>query len=98
MAETGVGKAGSNEKEIKVEGHLIDSMILTRIWDRIMELGGDFETLEFRVGKQRDAKTEQASLRLFNIFTSPNMKRLRILLRQKPQNLPIICTSLLTSG
>jgi len=53
MAETGMGKAGSNEKEIKVEGHLIDSMILTRIWDRIMELGGDFETLEFRVGKHK---------------------------------------------
>jgi lysine-ketoglutarate reductase/saccharopine dehydrogenase-like protein (TIGR00300 family) len=41
------------EKEIKVEGHLIDSMILTKIWDRIMELGGDFETLEFRVGKHK---------------------------------------------
>ncbi len=41
------------EKEIKVEGHLIDSMILTKIWDRIMELGGDFETLEFKVGKHK---------------------------------------------
>jgi lysine-ketoglutarate reductase/saccharopine dehydrogenase-like protein (TIGR00300 family) len=41
------------EKEIKVEGHLIDSMILTKIWDRIMELGGDFETLEFIVGKHK---------------------------------------------
>jgi len=53
MAETGKGKSRSNEKEIEVEGHLIDSMILTRIWDRIMELGGDFETLEFRVGKHK---------------------------------------------
>jgi lysine-ketoglutarate reductase/saccharopine dehydrogenase-like protein (TIGR00300 family) len=51
MAEK--GELGSTEKEIKVEGHLIDSMILTRIWDRIMELGGDFETLEFRVGKHK---------------------------------------------
>ncbi|MEM2104051.1 MAG: TIGR00300 family protein [Candidatus Bathyarchaeia archaeon] len=42
-----------NEKEIEVEGHLIDSMILTRIWDRIIELGGDFETLEFKVGKRK---------------------------------------------
>ncbi|MGB9842140.1 MAG: TIGR00300 family protein [Candidatus Bathyarchaeales archaeon] len=41
------------EKEIEVEGHLIDSMILTRIWDRIIELGGDFETLEFKVGKHK---------------------------------------------
>jgi len=53
MAERGKGKSRSSEKEIEVEGHLIDSMILTRIWDRIMELGGDFETLEFRVGKHK---------------------------------------------
>ena len=53
MAETGKRKAHLSEKEIEVEGHLIDSMILTRIWDRIMELGGDFETLEFRVGKHK---------------------------------------------
>jgi lysine-ketoglutarate reductase/saccharopine dehydrogenase-like protein (TIGR00300 family) len=53
MTATGTGKSRSNEKEIKVEGHLIDSMILTKIWDRIMELGGDFETLEFRVGKHK---------------------------------------------
>ena len=46
-------KSRPTEKEIKVEGHLIDSMILTKIWDRIMELGGDFETLEFRVGKHK---------------------------------------------
>jgi len=53
MAETGKRKPPSSEKEIEVEGHLIDSMILTRIWDRIMELGGDFETLEFNVGKHK---------------------------------------------
>jgi lysine-ketoglutarate reductase/saccharopine dehydrogenase-like protein (TIGR00300 family) len=53
MAETGKRKSHLSEKEIEVEGHLIDSMILTRIWDRIMELGGDFETLEFRVGKHK---------------------------------------------
>jgi lysine-ketoglutarate reductase/saccharopine dehydrogenase-like protein (TIGR00300 family) len=53
MAETGKRKLHFSEKEIEVEGHLIDSMILTRIWDRIMELGGDFETLEFKVGKHK---------------------------------------------
>jgi lysine-ketoglutarate reductase/saccharopine dehydrogenase-like protein (TIGR00300 family) len=53
MTETGTDKSRSNEKEIKVEGHLIDSMILTKIWDRIMELGGDFETLDFRVGRHK---------------------------------------------
>lgn len=42
-----------NQREIKVEGHLIDSMILTKIWNRIMELEGDFDTLEFKVGKHK---------------------------------------------
>jgi lysine-ketoglutarate reductase/saccharopine dehydrogenase-like protein (TIGR00300 family) len=46
-------KTQAKEKEIKVEGHLIDSMILTKIWDRIIELGGDFETREFQVGKHK---------------------------------------------
>ena len=44
-----------NHKEIKIKGHLIDSMILTRIWNRIMELGGDFDTLEFKVGKHKSS-------------------------------------------
>ncbi len=44
-----------NHKEIKIKGHLIDSMILTRIWNRIMELGGDFDTLEFNVGKHKSS-------------------------------------------
>jgi lysine-ketoglutarate reductase/saccharopine dehydrogenase-like protein (TIGR00300 family) len=53
MSKTRASKSNAAEKEIKAEGHLIDSMILTKIWDRIMELGGDFETLEFRVGKRK---------------------------------------------
>ena len=48
---------GVNQKEIKIEGHLIDSMILTRIWNRIMELGGDFDTLEFKVGKHKTSQS-----------------------------------------
>jgi lysine-ketoglutarate reductase/saccharopine dehydrogenase-like protein (TIGR00300 family) len=41
------------EQEIEVRGHLIDSMILTRIFDRIMDLQGDFHVLEFTVGKKK---------------------------------------------
>ncbi|MEM2905584.1 MAG: TIGR00300 family protein [Candidatus Bathyarchaeia archaeon] len=48
-------------QEIEVEGHLIDSMILTKVFDRIMDLGGDFEVLEFRIGKR---KTEPSYARL----------------------------------
>src|SRR5262245_17193781 len=41
------------EQEIEVKGHLIDSMILTRIFDSIMDLRGDFQVLEFTVGKKK---------------------------------------------
>jgi lysine-ketoglutarate reductase/saccharopine dehydrogenase-like protein (TIGR00300 family) len=41
------------EQEIEVNGHLIDSMILTRIFDKVMDLKGDFQVLEFRVGKRK---------------------------------------------
>ncbi|KON33184.1 MAG: hypothetical protein AC479_05430 [miscellaneous Crenarchaeota group-6 archaeon AD8-1] len=30
-------------------------MILTKIWSRIMELGGDFDTLEFKAGKHKSS-------------------------------------------
>jgi len=43
------------EKEIEVKGHLIDSMILTRIFDKIMDLNGDFEVLDFSIGKEKMA-------------------------------------------
>ncbi|RMF31804.1 MAG: TIGR00300 family protein, partial [Candidatus Nitrosothermus koennekii] len=49
------------EQEVEVEGHLIDSMILTRIFDTIMDLKGEFEVLEFRIGK---AKTDPSYARL----------------------------------
>lgn len=39
---------------IEVEGHLIDSLILTRILDSIMDLHGDFEFIEFKVGKSKE--------------------------------------------
>lgn len=45
--------AGRFEQEIEVKGHLIDSMILTRIFDHIMDLNGDFQVLEFSVGKKK---------------------------------------------
>ena len=41
------------KQEIEVKGHLIDSMILTRIFDKIMDLKGDFQVLEFNVGKKK---------------------------------------------
>ncbi len=77
MKKSASSKSGSTEKEVKVEGHLIDSLILTKIWDRIIELDGDFETLEFRVGKH---KTDTSFLRMIVKGRSP--KHLEDLLRE----------------
>ncbi|MEM3607753.1 MAG: TIGR00300 family protein [Candidatus Bathyarchaeia archaeon] len=48
-------------EEVEVEGHLIDSMVLTRIFDRIMDLGGEFEVKEFTIGRR---KTDYSYARL----------------------------------
>jgi len=40
-------------QEVEVSGHLIDSMVLTKIFDKIMNRGGEFEILELSVGKKK---------------------------------------------
>ena len=40
-------------QEVEVSGHLIDSMILTKIFDKIMNRGGEFEILKLTVGKMK---------------------------------------------
>ncbi len=49
------------EHEIEVKGHLIDSMILTKIFDVIMDLNGEFQVQEFKVGKK---KTDESYAKL----------------------------------
>ena len=39
--------------EIELRGHLIDSLILTKVFDGIMDHGGSFEVLEIKVGKKK---------------------------------------------
>jgi lysine-ketoglutarate reductase/saccharopine dehydrogenase-like protein (TIGR00300 family) len=39
---------------IEVSGHIIDSMMLPRIFDTVMDLGGSFRVEEFRVGTNQD--------------------------------------------
>ncbi len=39
---------------MKVEGHLIDSMILTKILDEIMDRKGDFEFQDFTIGRGKN--------------------------------------------
>jgi lysine-ketoglutarate reductase/saccharopine dehydrogenase-like protein (TIGR00300 family) len=42
---------------ITLEGHLIDSDIMRRVFDRVVEEGGEFEVKEFRVGRTNDEPT-----------------------------------------
>lgn len=48
-------------EEIQLQGHIIDSWVLPRVFDTIMDLGGDFEVLEFHVGR---TKTEISRTRI----------------------------------
>ncbi|WP_292520737.1 TIGR00300 family protein [Methanoculleus sp.] len=50
-------------REIELEGHIIDSGIMTLVFDRIMDMGGEFEILTFNVGKQK-TDTSYARLRV----------------------------------
>ena len=38
-------------REVRLSGHIIDSLILPNTLDLIMDMGGDFKILEFEVGK-----------------------------------------------
>jgi lysine-ketoglutarate reductase/saccharopine dehydrogenase-like protein (TIGR00300 family) len=40
-----------HKREVKLSGHIIDSLILPKALDLIMDMGGDFKILEFEVGK-----------------------------------------------
>lgn len=42
-----------NTREIKLSGHIIDSLILPKTLDLIMDMGGDFEILDVHVGKHK---------------------------------------------
>jgi lysine-ketoglutarate reductase/saccharopine dehydrogenase-like protein (TIGR00300 family) len=39
---------------VTAEGHLVDSQILTSIFDRVIERGGDFEVQHFELGRTND--------------------------------------------
>jgi len=43
----------ANVKELEFEGHLIDSMIFPKVLDTILDLEGEFEIVEFRIGKKK---------------------------------------------
>ena len=50
-------------EEITLEGHIIDSWILPRVFDAVMDLGGTFDLQEIRVGRHKD-ETSFARLKI----------------------------------
>jgi len=58
-------------QEIEVSGHIIDSSILTKIFDKIMDLHGEFQVEEINIGKK---KKDQSYARLS--VTGKNQKHL----------------------
>ena len=48
---------------IELRGHIIDSLILPRVWDTIMDLGGNFEVEEMRIGRHK-TETSYARMRV----------------------------------
>ena len=62
---------GTFSQEIQISGHLIDSMILANIFNKIMDLQGEFEVEEINVGKR---KNEQSFARL--LVTGKNQEHL----------------------
>jgi len=40
--------------DIEMEGHLIDSQMLTRVLDKIMDMGGEFEIKSFLIGQKKN--------------------------------------------
>ncbi len=51
-------------EDVEIEGHLIDSLMMPQIMDRIMDLEGEFEMLTFEVGRMKDDPSH-AVMRVF---------------------------------
>jgi len=61
--------------EIELRGHLIDSLILTKVFEGIMDHGGSFEVLDIQVGKK---KKDESYAKL--LVTGKNAKNLDTIL------------------
>ena len=44
---------GRSVEEVEVRGHIVDSLLLPKILDRILQMGGTFEIRECRIGSRR---------------------------------------------
>lgn len=64
-------------QEIELQGHIIDSGIMTQLFDRVMDMGGNFEILVFDVGKKK-ADPSYARLRI----VAPDKEKLQSILSE----------------
>lgn len=67
----------SYSETITLQGHIIDSLILPRVFDAVMDLGGDFSVDEIQVGKHK----EDPSFARLRIFAESEAK-LSLILQQ----------------
>ena len=63
-------------EDIKLEGHIIDSLLLPRVLDDILERGGEYRILRFRMGRERNDHSS-ALLRV----SAPSEQQLDTILR-----------------
>lgn len=63
-------------EDIRLEGHIIDSLLLPRVLDDILERGGEYQILRMRVGRNKDDK----SLALIRV-SAEDEQRLTAILR-----------------
>ena len=68
-------------EDIKLEGHIIDSLLLPRVLDDILEHGGEYRILRFRVGREKNDHS-QALLRV----SAPSDEHLQTILRGLQQH------------
>ena len=64
-------------QEIELQGHIIDSGIMTQLFDRVMDMGGNFEILIFDIGKKK-SDPSYARLRI----VAPDKEKLQSILSE----------------
>ena len=73
-------------EDVRIEGHLIDSGIMSQVMDAIIALGGEFESLTFEVGRTND----DASVSVLRV-TAPTQQQLDIILGEIQQHGAVAC-------
>ncbi len=85
-------------EEVILEGHIIDSWILPKVFDTVMDLGGEFEMQEFRVGRRKDEVSfarmkisADSEARLHQILTALQDYGAELVSRDDVQTAPAPC-------